>query len=53
MYRLARETYSILQSQLADKDYMFGTRYITKTLFSFERRNSLISFWILSIVQPH
>ncbi|KAG0748556.1 hypothetical protein G6F57_001991 [Rhizopus arrhizus] len=25
MYRLARETYSILQSQLDDKDYMFGT----------------------------
>lgn len=35
MYRLARETYSILQSQLDDKDYMFGTRYITKTLFFF------------------
>lgn len=27
MYQLARETYGILQSQLGDKEYMFGDRY--------------------------
>lgn len=33
MYRLVRETYGVLQTQLGDKDYMFGSRYIDIYIF--------------------